>query len=175
MSTAVVPVLAADPGADAGSADLPRQRILTLEEIRGVVSRNSTGCVHQTLADGVVRTTRVRYVHDGNTLYIPAWIPVDGWYEAPPPPLEYDVSEVDWRSSWRHVRLRGPATPLQPTGASHERDAWRQGVAILRRVVTNMAPTDDLAVANFAIVRMGIESGEGALVQWGAPFIARSP
>lgn len=166
MTTAVASVFVGDPNHGADSIDLPRERTLTSAELHAVVSRNSVGCVHQTLADGAARTTRVRYVHDGNALYIPAWVPVDGWYEAPPPALEYDVSEVDWRSSWRYVRLRGPATPLQPTGASREREAWRQAVAILRRMIANMAPTDALAVANFAIVRMDIECWDGAAVPW---------
>lgn len=168
--TTAGPALAADPNFVTDSVDLPRQRALTSEEMHAVVSRNSVGCVHQTLADGAVRTIRVRYVHDGNALYIPAWVPVDGWYEAPPA-LEYDVSEVDWRSSWRYVRLRGPATPFQPTGASRERDAWRRGVAILRRMIANMAPTDALTLANFAIVRMDIECWDGAAVPWGEPAV----
>lgn len=144
-----------------------RQRTLTSEETHAVVTRNSVGCVHHTLADGAIRTSRVRYVRDGTALYLPAWTGVDGWYAARLPALECDVSEVDSRSCWRYVWLRGHAAPLQPTGASREREAWRQGVAVLRRTIANMAPTDELAVANFGIVRMDIDSWDGVVVPWG--------
>ena len=131
------------------------------------MTRNSVGCVHHTLADGATRATRVRYARDGSALYLPAWTGVDSWYAARLPALECDVSEVDWRSCWRYVWLRGHVTPLQPTGASSEREAWRQGVAVLRRMIANMAPTDELAVGNFGIVRMDMESWDGVVVPWG--------
>lgn len=153
-----------------------RQPGLTYEEMQAVVTRNSKGRVHHTLADGAIRTSRVRYVRDGNTLYIPAWTRVESWYAARLPALECEVSEVDWSSGWRYVWLRGQVTPLHPTGAAREREAWRRGVAALRPMITDLASTDELALANFGIVQMDIESWGGAVAQWGRePFSEAGP
>lgn len=152
-------------GSDARLTRAP-QASLTREEMHAVLARNSEGCVHHTLSDGAVRTSRVRYAHTGTMLYIPAWTRVESWYAARLPALECYVSEVDWRSCWRLIRLRGEMTPLHPTGAAREREAWRQGVAILRSVIPHMPPNDELAVANFGIVQMDIGSWDGAVVHW---------
>lgn len=159
----------------AGYLTLPRQPHLTPEEIHAVVTRNSVGSVHHMLADGAIRTSRVRYVRDGSILYIPAWTSIESWYASRLPTLQCDISEVDWFSCWRYVWLRGEMTPLHPTGAAREREGWRQGVSVLRRVIVDMAPTDDLALANFGIVRMDIESWNGAVVAWGESALTSSP
>lgn len=152
-----------------------RERPLTWEETQAVLTRGSVACVHHVLADGAVRTIRARYAREGSALFIPAWTSAESWYSAGSPTLECDVSEVDWRSCWRYVRLRGQVTPLQPTGAARERDGWRQGVALLRRVVTGLAATDELAVANFGIVRMDVERWDGVVVPWGEVAESSAP
>lgn len=134
--------------------------------MHAVLTRNSIGCVHHKLAEGTVRTTRVRYAHVGSALFIPAWTSVESWYAARLPALECHVSEVDWHSGWRYVRLRGQAAPLFPTGALRERATWREGVGALRRMIPDLAATDELALANFGIVQMDIESWDGAVVVW---------
>lgn len=149
-----------------GHLEPPRQPGLTREEMYAVLTRNSVGCVHHKLAEGPMRTSRVRYAREGSALFIPAWDSVESWYAARLPALECHVSEVDWYSGWRYVRLRGHATPLYPTGAPPERAAWRDGVAALRLMILDLAPMDELALANFGIVQMEIESWDGAVVVW---------
>lgn len=161
--------------AAAGYLAPSRHRRLTSEEMHAVVTRNSIGSVRHALADGAVRTTRVRYVRDEGAIYLPAWTSAESWYAAPLPAIECDVSEVDWHSCWRYVWLRGHVTPLQPTGATREREAWRRGVAVLRQRITNMAATDELALANFGIVRMEMESWDGVMVPWGEVARASGP
>ena len=146
---------------------LPQHRGVDDEEARAVVARNSTGCVRHRLADGPIRTFRVRYALDSGGLYIPAWAGLDLWSAPGPLTLECDVSEVDRQSCWRYVWLRGTGSALQPTGASRERRAWREGISILRRTIPGMAPTDELAIANFGVVRMEVESFIGSAVSWG--------
>jgi hypothetical protein len=142
------------------------RRSLTTDEAYAVVARNSIACVRYPLSHVATRSSRVRYARHAGTLYIPAWTNLDSWYETHPPELECDVSEVEGRSCWRYVWLRGRATPLHPTGVAGERQAWREAIAILRRAVPNIPIADDLAVANFGVVRMDIESVEGAIVFW---------
>jgi hypothetical protein len=151
----------------AGRHTSSRERRMTADETHALVARNSVGCVHYPLADGPTRTIRVRYAREGSALYVPAWTSVEHWYSTVAPAVECDVSEVDWHSCWRYVWLRGPATPLQPTGGAREREAWRQGIAALRRTLTHLAATDELALSNFGIVRLDVESCDGVAVRWG--------
>lgn len=153
----------------AGHIPLPHRASLTHEEIHDVVSRNSVGCVYHKLEEGTIRTSRVRYAHEGSTLYIPAWPSIESWYAARFPSLECHVSELDWRSWWRCVRLRGHVIPLHPTGAPREREAWHKAVAALRRRIVDMAPTDELTVTNFGVVQIDIEFWEGAGMAWEDP------
>lgn len=153
----------------AGHISLPQRASLTHEEIHAVVTRNSVGSVYHKLEEGTIRTSRVRYAHEGNALYIPAWPSIESWYAARLPSLECHVSELDWRSWWRCVRLRGHVIPLHPTGAPREREAWHKAVAALRRRIVDMAPTDDLAVTNFGVVQIDIEYWEGAGLVWADP------
>jgi hypothetical protein len=144
----------------------PRRRVLTTDESRAVVARNSIGCIRYPLSDSATRTSRVRYARQTDTLYIPAWTSLDSWYEMGPPELECDVSEVEGRACWRYVWMRGRALPLYPTGGAAERQEWRRAIAVLRSALVNMAPPDELAMTNFGVVRMNIESLEGAVVPW---------
>ena len=141
-------------------------RSLTLAESQLLVERNRRGCVRYPLAEGAIATSRVRYARQSSALYMPAWTNVEEWYDDGAPQLECDVSEVDGHSCWRYVWLRGRATPLFPTGGDAERRAWREGVAVLRRTFTNIGVADDLALANFGIVRLDVESWHGAIVAW---------
>jgi hypothetical protein len=141
-------------------------RNLTTSEAQAVVDRKTQGRVHYPLANGVVATRRVRYARQGSALYIPVWTNVDAWHDEAGPQLECDVSEVDGYACWRYVWLRGHAAPLYPTGCDQERHAWREGIAVLRRAVITLAPMDDLALANFGVVRFHVESWLGALVPW---------
>lgn len=141
-------------------------RNLTTTEAQAVVDRNTHGCVRYPLADGVVAASRVRYARQASALYFPVWTNVDDWYDDGLPHLECDVSEVEGHTCWRYVWLRGRATPLYPTGSDRERRAWRDGIAVLRRAFINLAPADDLALANFGLVRLDVDSWLGALVPW---------
>jgi hypothetical protein len=140
-------------------------RNLTTAEAQALVDRSTHGCVRYPLANGAIATRRVRYARHASTLYIPVWTNVDDWYDDGVPQLECDVSEVS-QMCWRYVWLRGRPTPLHPTGCDQERQAWHQGIAVLRRAVTALAPTDDLALANFGLVSLHVESWLGALVPW---------
>jgi hypothetical protein len=143
-----------------------RRRSLTIAEAHAVVARNSIGYVRYSLSDSATRISRVRYAQHAGTLYMPAWASLDSWYETPPPTLECDVSEVEGRSCWRYVWMRGRATPLHPTGVAAEREAWREAIVTLRRTVRDIPPADELALANFGVVRMDVESLDGAIVRW---------
>lgn len=143
-----------------------RRQGLTTAEAQAVVARNSIGCIRYSLSNSASRTIRVRYAGRAGALYIPAWTSLDTWYQTRPPKLECDVSEVEGRSCWRYVWMRGRATPLHPTGVAGERQAWRDAITVLRRVVSNLPPSDELAVANFGVVRLDVESLEGAIVPW---------
>jgi hypothetical protein len=141
-------------------------RSLTMAESQLLVDRNTRGGVRYPLTDGVIASSRVRYARQSSALYMPAWANVDEWYDDGVPELECDVSEVDGHSCWRYVWLRGRATSLFPTGRKAERQAWREGVAALRRTFTNIGGADDLALANFGIVRLDVELWRGAIVTW---------
>ena len=141
-------------------------RNLTTTEAQALVDRNTRGCVRYALADGAVATSRVRYARHSSALYMPVWTHVGDWYDDGVPELECDVSEVDGHTCWRYVWLRGRATPLYPTGGERERRGWREGIAVLRRAFSNMPPADDLALTNFGIVRLDVDSWHGAIVAW---------
>jgi hypothetical protein len=145
---------------------IQRRRSLTTDEAYAVVARNRIACIRYPLSDSATRTSRVRYAQHAGALYIPAWTSLETWYETDPPELECDVSEVEGRSCWRYVWMRGPATPLLPTGVASERQGWREAIAILRRAVPDLPQADELAVANFGAVRMDVEFLEGAIVPW---------
>jgi hypothetical protein len=139
-------------------------RCLTALEVRTIVERNTVACVRYQSSDTVARTCRVQYSAISDSLYIPAWTSIDSWDETRRLDLECDVSEVEGRACWRYVWLRGHSTLLYPTGDAVERTAWREAAAVLRRAFPAMPPVDQLAVANFGIVRLDVRSWAGAIV-----------
>lgn len=131
-----------------------------------MVARNSHGVVRYALSDAGFGAHRVRYARAATALYVPAWSSLGHWSDAHVPDIECDVSEIDGRSCWRYLWMRGRPRSLHPTGSAGERRAWRDGVNALRHVVANMPSTDHLALENFGIVRIDVRMCEGVALTW---------
>lgn len=128
---------------------------LTPEEVSAIFTRNSTTTLLFSLDDGSPRTTRIRYRYTGSLVYVPATPALASLLSADVEPyVECDVSEVDGLACWRYVWARGTVTALQPTGASVERDEWREGIEQIRAVMPMLAHTEDLRFKNFGVLRI---------------------
>lgn len=137
---------------------------LSREDAVDVVARNSDCVIRHELDDGSVRVHRLQYAWVPSALFLPAWTSLESLSRGSAAFVECYVNELDSGVAWRVVRLRGRSIPLLPTGDARERDQWRTGVGALRSRIQGLAQTEDLALANFGIVRVDLQEIVGNTV-----------
>lgn len=139
------------------SAPLP----MSVAEVDALLARNHMARITHALGGGNRRTRRAPYVSGTGVLYVPATSCPLLLAESTPRRLDCDVSELTGLSHWRYVWTSGPAEPLHPTGSASEREEWYYGVELLKRVMFELGTVQELAFANFGIVRLTVESKAG--------------
>jgi nitroimidazol reductase NimA-like FMN-containing flavoprotein (pyridoxamine 5'-phosphate oxidase superfamily) len=118
--------------------DRPTFRALEPDECHGVLARNHVGRLAWSHRDQV-EIEPIHYVHAGDWLFgrTSPGAKLDtlggGFYHAWPVALEVDEVEALFR--WRSVVVHGNFYPIDPEGASWEREEWAAGVEALRRLI----------------------------------------
>lgn len=134
---------------------------LSREEIDGLLERNHVGRV--AFAKGNrVEIIPVHYV------FTPEWIygrttpggvihnVAEPWW-----PVAFEVDEVDDLFDWRSVVIHGGLYLVPKDGAAWQREAWKEGIEKLRKLVPTALKDEDPVPERSSIFRIAIQEVAG--------------
>lgn len=140
---------------------------MTMEAVAAVLQRNSTASVVQHLEGGRVRVRRSRYAYTPTALYLPAWRNPKWGQRQLPLVVECHVSELDGLREWSYVWARGVMALLSAANDAAEREAWREGIHHLRRVMLGLRSAKGPTLATYHILRVEIQAQGGITLRIG--------
>lgn len=134
---------------------------LSREEIDTILERNNVGRV-AFARGGQVEILPVHYVYAKDWIYgrtTPGGsIQRTGerWW-----PVAFEVDEIDALFEWRSVIVKGGLYTLPPEGAAWQREAWAEGVALLRKLVPETFGEEDPLPERVTVFRIAVQEVTG--------------
>lgn len=150
---------------------VPEFRALERAECEAILARNIVGRMAFSFHDRV-NIEPLHYVYD------------QGWLFGRTAPgsklttlghshwVAFEVDEIDGVLDWRSVVVYGGAYVVSPDGPELEADAWRRGVALLRRLIPETAKPHDPVPFRTVIFRIQADEVTGRMATTASPRAA---
>lgn len=139
----------------------PTFRNLSREEIDDVLRNNAVGRLAYAVASDV-EIIPVHYVYATDWIYgrtAPGGrVQRTGerWW-----PVAFEVDEIKGLFDWRSVVVKGGLYTLPPDGAEWQREAWADGVDLLRKLIPESLREDDPVPERSTIFRIAVQEVTG--------------
>lgn len=140
---------------------MPTIRALDRPECEAILARNHVGRIAYAW-ENHVDIEPLHYVYDDGWLYgrtsHGAKIQATGttWW-----PVAFEVDEVEGLFQWRSVVVHGGFYTLDPERADWEREEWRRGVELLRRLIPETLAEGDPVAFRTVVFRMAVQEVTG--------------